>query len=149
ASMLGLAGSGNAFTLFLFWEATSFISYMLIGFENTSASARRSALQALLVTGLGGLLLMAGLILLTNQNGTPEIAQWTSPNPLATTFVVLGCMTKSAQIPFHFWLTNAMAAPTPVSAYLHSATMVKAGVFLLFRFMPLFGTQPLIMAVGG
>ncbi len=148
SSMIGLATAGNAFTLFLFWEATSFISYLLISFEYSSASARRSALQALLVTGLGGLLLMAGLILLTTVNGTPNINEWTKTTPLATIFVVLGCMTKSAQIPFHFWLPNAMAAPTPVSAYLHSATMVKAGVFLLFRFMPIFENQPVVVGIG-
>lgn len=147
-AMLGISSAANAITLFLFWEVTSITSFMLISFKGYDLSARKSATQALAVTGLGGLILLAGLILLGNENQTFEFAQWTTASPLAVTLVALGCMTKSAQFPFHFWLPNAMAAPTPVSAYLHSATMVKAGVFLLAKLSPVFGPQPALAWIG-
>lgn len=150
-AMLGLVLSGNIITMFIFWELTSLSSYLLIGFNHRQAGARASALQALLITGLGGLALLAGLVLLGQAGGSWELA--TLLNQVTTIqshplylpillLILLGAFTKSAQFPFHIWLPNAMAAPTPVSAYLHSATMVKAGVFLLARFSPILGDTP-------
>ena len=147
-SMLGLVLADNLITLFVFWELTTLTSYLLIGFDHAAAKARRSALQALLVTGAGGLALLAGLILLGLAAGSFElsviIAQGDAVRAHALylpilVLVLLGAFTKSAQVPFHFWLPNAMAAPTPVSAYLHSATMVKAGIYLLARMHPVLG----------
>jgi multicomponent Na+:H+ antiporter subunit A len=142
-SMIGLVLSDNMITLFVFWELTSISSYLLIGFNHHKESSRKSALQALLVTGGGGLALMAGLILLAQVSGSFEISALynmhstivgSSLYPAIVILVLLGAFTKSAQFPFHFWLPNAMEAPTPVSAYLHSATMVKAGIYLIARF---------------
>ncbi|MGF1485087.1 MAG: hydrogen gas-evolving membrane-bound hydrogenase subunit E [Opitutales bacterium] len=147
-AMLGIVLSDNIYLLFVFWELTSITSYLLIGFNHGEKLSRWKALQALLITGLGGLALLAGLILLANAMGTVRISEMLaqagelSAHPHYTAIVVLivlGAFTKSAQVPFHFWLPNAMAAPTPVSAYLHSATMVKAGVFLLAILHPLLG----------
>ncbi|WP_144299721.1 hydrogen gas-evolving membrane-bound hydrogenase subunit E [Elioraea rosea] len=144
-SMLGVVLSDNVITLFVFWELTSLTSYLLVGFEAQKPEARRSALQALLITGTGGLCLLAGLILLAEAGGSWELSDlalsrsWLQDSPLyvpALILILLGCFTKSAQWPFHSWLPGAMAAPTPVSAYLHSATMVKAGVYLLARLEP-------------
>ncbi|GAB5468002.1 MAG: putative monovalent cation/H+ antiporter subunit A [Rhodospirillales bacterium] len=144
-SMLGLVLADNLITLFVFWELTTVTSYLLIGFDAASAKARRSALQALLVTGAGGLALLAGLIMLGFSAGTFELSEILNDGqairdhalylPILI-LVLAGAFTKSAQVPFHFWLPNAMAAPTPVSAYLHSATMVKAGIYLLARMHP-------------
>ena len=150
--MLGLVLANNIILLFIFWELTSISSYLLIGFNNESAEARRKALQALLVTGAGGVSLLAGLILLGTAADTYILSEIIdqghalASHPLAVAalpFILLGAFTKSAQFPFHFWLPNAMAAPTPVSAYLHSATMVKAGIFLLFKLHPVFGMTTL------
>jgi len=147
-AMLGLVLADNLITLFVFWELTTIVSFLLIGFSHSSAKARRSALQALLVTGAGGLVLLAGLILLGSAAGSFElteiafVAEAVQEHRLYLPILVLilvGAFTKSAQVPFHFWLPNAMAAPTPVSAYLHSATMVKAGVYLLARMHPVLG----------
>ena len=159
AAMLGLALADNMLLLFVFWELTSISSYMLIGFEHTSDTARAAALQAFLVTGGGGLALLAGLLLLGSAAGTLELSALLAQgvvvraSPLyipAVLLILLGAFTKSAQFPFHFWLPNAMEAPTPVSAYLHSATMVKAGVYLLARLGPaLNGSDLWIYAVGG
>jgi multicomponent Na+:H+ antiporter subunit A len=144
-AMLGLVLADNLLTIFVFWELTSITSYLLIGFSHADAKARRSALQALLVTGMGGLALLAGFILIYAVIGSFDLADVLASgdilkeSPLYLPIVVLvlaGAFTKSAQVPLHFWLPNAMAAPTPVSAYLHSATMVKAGVFLLARLHP-------------
>ena len=143
-SMLGLVLADNVLALFVFWELTIFTSYLLIGFSHADPKSRRNALQALLVTAAGGLALLAGFILLGFATGTYELSEINaagtlSDNPLYTPIlilVLLGAFTKSAQVPFHFWLPNAMAAPTPVSAYLHSATMVKGGVYLLARMHP-------------
>lgn len=144
-SMLGLVLADNLLTLFVFWELTTLTSYLLIGFEHSTAKGRRSALQALLVTGIGGLALLAGIILIGFVGGTLELSELRAQDGLLTEsklysailiLVLAGAFTKSAQVPFHFWLPNAMAAPTPVSAYLHSATMVKAGVYLLARLHP-------------
>ncbi len=147
-AMLGVVLADNLITLFIFWELTSISSYMLIGFKHNKEISRQSALQALLVTGTGGLALLAGLVLLGIISGRWELsallfqAETIQAHPLylsALILVLLGAFTKSAQFPFHFWLPNAMAAPTPVSAYLHSATMVKAGVYLLARLQPILG----------
>lgn len=150
-AMLGLVLADNLITLFVFWELTSVASYLLIGFNHSSPNSRRSALQALLVTGGGGLALLAGFILLGSAAGSYELSEIMANGDvvrehalyLPIFFLILaGAFTKSAQVPFHFWLPNAMAAPTPVSAYLHSATMVKAGIYLLARVHPaLSGTE--------
>ncbi|WP_299822145.1 hydrogen gas-evolving membrane-bound hydrogenase subunit E [uncultured Pontibacter sp.] len=147
AAMLGLVTADNFFSLFLFWEITSISSYLLIGFDNKNKTARTSAWQALLVTGMGGLALMGAFILISIGTGSytfsellrqeSDFSQHAFFAP-ALLLILLGCFTKSAQFPFHFWLPNAMAAPTPVSAYLHSATMVKAGIYLLARLSPVF-----------
>ena len=147
--MLGLTLSDNLIALFVFWEVTTISSYLLIGFNSDSEKSRRSALQALLVTGTGGLALLAGIILLGNVAGTFELSviltmgDMIRADPLYLPIAILflaGAFTKSAQFPFHFWLPNAMAAPTPVSAYLHSATMVKAGIYLMARMNPALGS---------
>jgi multicomponent Na+:H+ antiporter subunit A len=148
ASMLGVVLADNLFTLFIFWELTSLSSFLLIGFENEQESSRSAALQALLVTGIGGLALLAGFVLLNIAGGTSEISQLAAlgdqiqGHPYYVgilILILLGAFTKSAQVPFHFWLPSAMVAPTPVSAYLHSATMVKAGIYLLARMTPVLG----------
>lgn len=141
-SMIGLVTSDNMITLFVFWELTSVSSYLLIGFNHHKEKSRKLALQALLVTGAGGLALMAGFILLSQISGSLEISSLYNLNDeiknsstyvAIVILVLIGAFTKSAQFPFHFWLPNAMEAPTPVSAYLHSATMVKAGIYLIAR----------------
>ncbi|HEV7308263.1 putative monovalent cation/H+ antiporter subunit A [Ensifer sp.] len=150
-SMLGLVVSDSFLMLFVFWELTSITSFLLIGFDHSREAARRAALQALVVTGGGGLFLLAGLLVIWNVTGVTQLSLLTafgpemreSPFYLAALLLVLGgAFTKSAQFPFHFWLPNAMEAPTPVSAYLHSATMVKAGVYLLMRLNPVLGGTP-------
>jgi multicomponent Na+:H+ antiporter subunit A len=146
-SMLGLVLSDNVILLFVFWELTGFTSYLLIGFEHERAEARRAATQALLVTGGGGLALLAAGILMLQTGGTAQLSELAAHGSLAAdpvyvgivSLLLLAAFTKSAQFPFHFWLPNAMQAPTPVSAYLHSATMVKAGVYLVARMTPLVG----------
>lgn len=148
ASMLGLVTSDNLLTMFVFWELTSISSYLLIGFNHEKDRSRYSALQALLITGAGGLALLAGIIILVNISGVWSISDLASMNEAITShkyygyaaiLILLGAFTKSAQFPFHFWLPNAMEAPTPVSAYLHSATMVKAGIYLMARMNPSMG----------
>lgn len=151
-AMLGLVLSDNLILLFVFWELTSITSYLLIGFNHEKKDSRWKALQALLVTGLGAMAMMAGFILLAQVAGTYSISEINSlgdllhTSPLYTAIVILvlvGAFTKSAQFPFHFWLPNAMAGPTPVSAYLHSATMVKAGIYLMARMNPSLGGSEL------
>jgi multicomponent K+:H+ antiporter subunit A len=146
AAMLGVVLSDNLLLLAVFWELTSLSSFLLVGYWSHRPDARAGARQALAVTGGGGLALLAGVVLLGQIAGTHELSEMVpraaeiqaDPRFLpALLLVLLGCFTKSAQFPFHFWLPDAMAAPTPVSAYLHSATMVKAGVFLLMRMYPL------------
>ncbi|OAN76272.1 cation:proton antiporter [Jannaschia sp. EhC01] len=155
--MLGLVLADNLISLFVFWEVTTVSSYLLIGFNSDSAKSRRSALQALFVTGAGGLALLAGMILLGAAAGTYSLTEIRGMGdairnhdlyvPILILFLA-GAFTKSAQFPFHFWLPNAMAAPTPVSAYLHSATMVKGGVYLMARMNPtLGGTEPWFWAL--
>ncbi|HEY6556908.1 MAG TPA: hydrogen gas-evolving membrane-bound hydrogenase subunit E [Polyangiaceae bacterium] len=143
AAMLGVVLTDNGLLLFVFWELTGFTSYLLIGFEHDRPEARRAALQALLVTGGGGLALLAGVVLLAQATGSASLLAGRVQEhphylPIALCFL-LAAFSKSAQFPFHFWLPNAMAAPTPVSAYLHSATMVKAGVYLVARMTPTLG----------
>jgi multicomponent Na+:H+ antiporter subunit A len=148
ASMLGLVLADNLISVFVFWELTSLASYFLIGFDHEREAARSAALQALLVTAVGGLALLAGFLLLGSIGGSLEISGLSARGdairshnlyaPIAV-LVIMGAFTKSAQFPFHFWLPSAMEAPTPVSAYLHSATMVKAGVYLLARLSPVLG----------
>jgi multicomponent Na+:H+ antiporter subunit A len=147
-AMLGVVLAADLITLFIFWELTSLASYLLIGFERERRAARDAALQALLVTGLGGMALLAAGLLVGETMGTYEIhalvaqrdAVVAHPSyPIVLALVLLGAFTKSAQLPFHFWLPSAMEAPTPVSSYLHSATMVKAGVYLLARMTPVLG----------
>ncbi|HIY77228.1 MAG TPA: Na(+)/H(+) antiporter subunit A, partial [Candidatus Sphingobacterium stercorigallinarum] len=162
SAMLGLVLSDSIFLLFIFWELTSISSFFLIGFNNEQEASRKSALTALSVTGMGGFFLLAGLVLIGNMAGTYQISELIAYRetiladplyPLALGLILLGAFTKSAQFPFHFWLPGAMKAPTPVSAYLHSATMVKAGVYILARFFPILGATALwsntLMIVGG
>lgn len=147
-AMQGLVLSDSFLMLFVFWELTSITSFLLIGFKHGEERSRRSALQALVITGLGGLSLLAGLLVIRHVTGLSDLSALMassgvlrdSPLFLAAFVLVLGgAFTKSAQFPLHFWLPNAMEAPTPVSAYLHSATMVKAGVYLLMRLNPVMG----------
>lgn len=144
-AMLGVVLSENLLLMLMFWELTSLSSFLLIGFWGARTDARKGARMALAVTGGGGLALFAGILLIGHIAGSFELSQVLAAGyairahelyPLALILVLLGVFTKSAQFPFHFWLPHAMAAPTPVSAYLHSATMVKAGVFLLARLYP-------------
>jgi multicomponent K+:H+ antiporter subunit A len=150
-SMLGVVLSENLLLMFFFWELTSLSSFLLIGYWTDVSDARKGARMALAVTGGGGLALLAGIVLIGRMVGSYELSVVLAAGdlirnhplyPVALVLVLLGIFTKSAQFPFHFWLPHAMSAPTPVSAYLHSATMVKAGVFLLARLYPaLSGTE--------
>jgi len=144
-AMLGVVLSGNLMQMALFWELTSLFSFLLIGYWHHRRDARRGARMALTVTGAGGLFLLAGVLLIGRIVGSYDLdvvlasGDSIREHPLyvpVLLLVLLGAFTKSAQFPFHFWLPRAMAAPTPVSAYLHSATMVKLGVFLLARLWP-------------
>lgn len=161
-AMLGLVLSDNLISVFTFWELTSITSFFLIGFNNEDEASRKSALTALGITGLGGFLLLASFLLIGNIAGTysldellnsSEVLQANGLYPLILFFLFGGAFTKSAQFPFHFWLPGAMQAPTPVSAYLHSATMVKAGVYILARFTPILSDgiwwNNTLMIVGG
>jgi len=144
-AMLGLVLADNLILLFVFWELTTFTSFLLIGFEHEKTEARESARQALFVTGAGGLAMLAGFVLMGAAAGTYSLGGLLSSGSIVRRaplypgilFLILaGAFTKSAQFPFHFWLPNAMTAPTPISAFLHSATMVKAGIYLLARLHP-------------
>ncbi|AVE04469.1 monovalent cation/H+ antiporter subunit A [Pseudomonas palleroniana] len=158
-AMLGLVISGNLIQIVFFWELTSLFSFLLIGYWHHRADARRGAYMALMVTGAGGLCLLAGVMLLGHIVGSYDLDQVLAAGdqirahslyPVMLALVLVGALSKSAQFPFHFWLPHAMAAPTPVSAYLHSATMVKAGVFLLARLWPsLSGSEEWFWIVGG
>ncbi|TFY96995.1 monovalent cation/H+ antiporter subunit A [Ramlibacter rhizophilus] len=148
AAMLGIVLSDNLLLMIVFWELTSVTSFLLVGYWGHRADARAGARMALTVTGGGGLALLAGVILLGQVGGSYELSVLLDRGdlirdhalyPLILALILVGCFTKSAQVPFHFWLPEAMAAPTPVSAYLHSATMVKAGIFLLARLHPVIG----------
>ncbi len=162
ASMLGTVFSDNLMLLFVFWELTGISSFLLIGFNYEKEESRRGARMALLVTGLTGLIMMVGIIMLGIQVGTYSITEITERGidiqwmvewgNIVMFLVLIGAFGKSAQFPFYFWLPNAMAAPTPVSAYLHSATMVMLGVFLTARIYPIFNEcsawMPLLVSVG-
>ena len=150
-AMLSIVLSNNVLQLWMAWEVTSISSFLLISFWSTKSESRKGARMALTVTGAGGLALLAGLLLVSDMVGSYELSVILASGdlirehalyPVALILILLGAFTKSAQFPFHFWLPHAMAAPTPVSAYLHSATMVKAGIFLLARMYPvLSGTE--------
>src|SRR5690606_7734854 len=144
----GIVLSGNLIQLVFFWELTSLFSFLLIGYWHQTAQARDGARMALIVTSVGGFCMFAGILILGNIVGSYDLDQVLASgdkiraHSLYTptlVLILLGALTKSAQFPFHFWLPQAMAAPTPVSAYLHSATMVKGGVFLLVRLWPALG----------
>jgi len=151
-AMLGIVLSENLLFMLVFWELTSLVSFLLIGFTWSSRAARRGARMSLVITGGGGLALLAGILLLGNMAGSFQLSEilaqgdalYRHPQyPLMLSLILLGAFTKSAQAPFHMWLPHAMAAPTPVSAYLHSATMVKAGLFLMARLHPALGDTEL------
>jgi multicomponent Na+:H+ antiporter subunit A len=165
-SMVGLATAQDLIVLFVFWDLTAIASYVLIGFDRDEAESRRSALMALLVTAISAVLMLIGILMLRVEYGTtqlPELIELAAPGTLLTAaagLIALAALAKSAQVPLHFWLPRAMAAPTPVSAYLHSAAMVAAGVFLISRVHPLIAHSQLLldgllmvglasMAVGG
>jgi len=162
SAMLGMVLSDNIFTVFVFWELTSISSFFLIGYNNESKESRKSALISLAITGLGGFFLLAAFALMGNVQGTYSITEMArSPQVFKESgfylfiiiFLFIAAFSKSAQYPLHFWLPGAMKAPTPVSTYLHSATMVKAGIYLLARFTPALGNTPAwnntLMIVGG
>jgi NADH:ubiquinone oxidoreductase subunit 5 (subunit L)/multisubunit Na+/H+ antiporter MnhA subunit len=154
-AMLFVVMAGNLILLFIAWEATSLTSFFLIGFKGAKyEDARIGASRALVITAAGGLAMFVGLVLMGTAGGSFEFADLLSKDagkllrdhawyPAMTILIMLGCFTKSAQFPFHFWLPGAMSAPSPASAFLHSATMVKAGVYLLFRLYPTLGNTPL------
>jgi multicomponent K+:H+ antiporter subunit A len=156
AAMLGIVLSDNLLLLMVFWELTSISSFLLVGYWKHRADARAGARMALAVTGGGGLAMLGGFVLLGQIAGTYELSEMFAKAsliqadarfPAALVLILVGCFTKSAQFPFHFWLPQAMAAPTPVSAYLHSATMVKAGIFLMARLTPVIGGNDLFMTL--
>ncbi|MEP5727808.1 MAG: monovalent cation/H+ antiporter subunit A [Sulfitobacter sp.] len=150
-AMVGIVLSDNILLLLVFWELTSLSSFLLIGYWKHLPEGRQGARMALTVTGMGGLALIGGMLILGNIVGSYDLSvilnsrEMIQDSPLylpALILILLGCFTKSAQFPFHFWLPHAMAAPTPVSAYLHSATMVKAGIFLMARMWPVLSGTP-------
>jgi multicomponent K+:H+ antiporter subunit A len=147
-AMLGLVLAGNLILLFIFWEITSVVSFLLVAYKYKSEEARRGAFKALLITGTGGVALLIGIILIFSVTGSAEIPDLLFNSDLLRkndlyllmlSLIALAAFTKSAQTPFHIWLPDAMSAPTPASAYLHSATMVKAGIYLLARLNPVLG----------
>ncbi|WP_040167840.1 Na+/H+ antiporter subunit A [Microbacterium gorillae] len=147
-AMYGLVLTDDLVVLVMFWEITSILSYLLIGYYHNRSASRRAALQALLVTTLGGLVMFIGIVMLIIQSGTTVMSDMLAnpphgtPTSIALVLILVGVLSKSAIFPFHFWLPGAMAAPTPVSAYLHAAAMVKAGIYLLARFAPTFADDP-------
>ena len=157
-AMLGLVLADDLLLLYVFWELTSITSWLLIGFEDTDARSRRAAQQALLTTTLGGLIMLLGFVLIAQEAGTASLSAILADPPtggtvpVALLLVLAGAFTKSAQVPFHPWLPAAMAAPTPVSAYLHAAAMVKAGIYLVARLAPAFALvglwRPVVLTVG-
>lgn len=151
ASMLGMVLADNLITIFIFWELTTIVSFFLIGYNTHEKASRKAAMMSLGITGFGGMLLLGGVILMGAIGGTYSLHELFNSGvafsentyyPLILFFIIGAAITKSAQFPFHFWLPLAMQAPTPVSTYLHSATMVKAGIYLLFRLSPLLGNDP-------
>jgi multicomponent Na+:H+ antiporter subunit A len=161
-AMLGIVFADNLLLMFICWEATTMLSFLLIGFDHEKSDARENARQALLVTGAGGLFLLMGILLLKSAGFSMTLSALSDSAdgiqnhalyPAIFICFMVGAMTKSGQVPFHFWLPNAMSAPTPISAFLHAATMVKAGIYLLMRLHPVMGGTPLWMStlvlVGG
>lgn len=161
--MFGLVTADDLMLMFIFWEITSVLSFLLIGYARTRMSARRAAMQALVITTAGGLTMLVGVVMLGQLGGTYRISELIAQAPqiisaheslvsTAVALLLVGAVTKSALIPFHFWLPAAMAAPTPVSAYLHAAAMVKAGVFIVARFAPAYSQtaawQPMLLVLG-
>lgn len=148
ASMLGLVLADNVYLLFVFWEATTVFSFLLIGHAGQRRTSRAAALQALIITTLGGLAMLVGLVLLQAVTGSASLSVMLASAPsgalvnVAVYLLLVGALTKSAIFPTHFWLPGAMAAPTPVSAYLHAAAMVKAGIYLIARMAPVFNDVP-------
>ncbi len=157
-AMYGLVLTDDIIVLVMMWELTSVLSYLLIGFYNSRAASRRAALRALLVTTLGGLVMLIGVVLLVVHSGTSSLSAILTEAPTgavvdaALVLILVGALSKSAIFPFHFWLPGAMAAPTPVSAYLHAAAMVKAGIYLIARFAPAYALaptwRPIVIALG-
>ncbi|MBD8606839.1 Na+/H+ antiporter subunit A [Aeromicrobium sp. CFBP 8757] len=157
-SMLGLVLSDNVYVLYIFWELTTVLSFLLIGHNPERRANRRAAVNALLVTTFGGLAMLVGLVMLADEAGSPRLQEIVAARPSGTTvtvavmLVLVGAISKSALAPFHFWLPGAMAAPTPVSAYLHAAAMVKAGIFLVALLAPAFadvpGWRPTLIVLG-
>ncbi|MGE0881241.1 MAG: hydrogen gas-evolving membrane-bound hydrogenase subunit E [Acidimicrobiia bacterium] len=157
-SMLGIVTVDNLLALYVFWELTSVTSYLLIGLDDADADARSAAQHALLVTGFGGLVMLGGFVVLGAEAGTFRLSEIVAAPPSGTTtavalaLILVGAFTKSAIYPFHSWLPGAMVAPTPISAYLHSAAMVKAGIYLVARLAPAFATagvwRPLVVGLG-
>ena len=156
--MYGLVIADNVYLLFIFWEATSVFSYLLIGHYTGRTASRGAAMQALIVTTAGGLVMLVGLVMLAEHSATASLTEIISREPhgaivtVAIMLILVGALTKSAIVPFHFWLPAAMAAPTPVSAYLHAAAMVQAGIYLVARLAPGFadtpGWRPLLLGLG-
>ncbi|MGH7289652.1 MAG: Na+/H+ antiporter subunit A, partial [Myxococcota bacterium] len=157
-AMFGLVVSDNMLMLYLFWELTTVLSFLLVGHYAERATSRRAATQALLVTTAGGLAMLVGIVILGTLSGTYRLSELVAAPPSGTAaavgviLVLIGALSKSAIVPMHFWLPGAMAAPTPVSAYLHAAAMVKAGVYLVARMTPGFadspGWRPIIVTLG-
>ena len=157
-AMFGLVVSDNALLLYLFWELTTVLSFLLVGHYAERAVSRTAAMQALLVTTFGGLAMLVGVIIIGQHAGSYRLSDWVADPPGGTAvavgvvLIIIGALSKSAIVPFHFWLPGAMAAPTPVSAYLHAAAMVKAGVYLIARLTPGFadspGWRPTIVSLG-
>ncbi|MGP3533528.1 Na+/H+ antiporter subunit A [Microbacterium sp. RD1] len=157
-AMYGLVLTDDIVVLVMLWEVTSILSYLLIGFYHARGASRRAALQALLVTTIGGLVMLVGVVLLVVETGTTSLSEILAIAPTgavvdaALVLLLVGALSKSAIFPFHFWLPGAMAAPTPVSAYLHAAAMVKAGIYLIARFAPVFAFaapwRPIVISLG-
>jgi NADH:ubiquinone oxidoreductase subunit 5 (subunit L)/multisubunit Na+/H+ antiporter MnhA subunit len=160
-AMIGLALADSLILLFVFWEVTTITSFLLIGMHYDEEGSRQGAVQSFLVTGAGGLALLAGIALIGGRAGTFDLSALAAQKEtiladpvhrIGLVLMLLGALTKSAQFPFHFWLPGAMAAPTPVSAFLHSAAMVKAGILLIGRLLPVFGESdvwlPVLATVG-
>ena len=156
-AMLGIAASDHLLALFVFWELTSITSYLLIGNDDEQPQARAAALSAILITGMGGLVMFAGFVVIGQDAGTYRLSELLVAPPtgaaasVGVVLVLVGAFTKSAQFPFGGWLPGAMVAPTPISTYLHAATMVKAGVFLVARLAPILGDvstwRPIVLTV--
>lgn len=147
-AMFGLVASDNMLLLYTFWELTTVLSFLLVGHYAERASSRRAATQALLVTTAGGLAMLVGIIILGQVGGTYNLSELIEVAPrgwlagVGVVLVLIGALSKSAIVPLHFWLPGAMAAPTPVSGYLHAAAMVKAGIYLVARLSPASPTPP-------